>query len=87
MLVQKYVYICCRETFRAGLQYSTTGQLQLQACILGGDDLAASLGAARSADNTELAHARGLFLLTCRAMQVQAIDIVKVRGVSGLQML
>jgi hypothetical protein len=41
--------------------------------------MAASLGATRSADNAELAHAHGQFLLTCRAMQVQAIDIVKVR--------
>jgi citrate lyase beta subunit len=41
--------------------------------------MAASLGATRSADNAELAHARGQFLLTCRAFQLQAIDIVKVR--------
>lgn len=70
-----------RHSFQAALSYGSPGPLQLQACILGGDDMAASLGATRSADNAELAHARGQFLLTCRAMQVQAIDIVKVRGV------
>jgi citrate lyase beta subunit len=42
--------------------------------------MAASLGATRSGDNAELAHARGQFLLTCRAFQLQAIDIVKVRN-------
>lgn len=52
--------------------------LQLQACILGGDDMAASLGATRRPDNAELAHVRGQFLLVCRALAVQAIDIVKV---------
>jgi hypothetical protein len=45
--------------------------LQLQACILGGDDFAANLGATRTTDNRELEHARGMFLLTCRAMQVR----------------
>lgn len=42
--------------------------------------MAASLGATRSGDNSELAHVRGMFLLVCRAMQLQAIDIVKVCG-------
>ncbi|KAF8073232.1 Clybl [Scenedesmus sp. PABB004] len=69
-----------RRTFEAALARGGAGgaALQLQAAILGGDDLAASLGATRSADNGELAHARGQFLLTCRAMQLQAIDIVNI---------
>ncbi|WIA09792.1 hypothetical protein OEZ85_009167 [Tetradesmus obliquus] len=77
-----------RHTFEAALSYGAPGPLQLQACILGGDDMAASLGATRSADNGELAYARGQFLVTCRAMQVQAIDIVKIdlseAGMRGL---
>lgn len=67
-----------RQTFEAAKAHPARSILQLQACILGGDDFAASLGATRTPDNSELAHARGLFLLTCRAMQVQAIDIVKI---------
>lgn len=60
----------CRRTFEAAKAHPASSTLQLQACILGGDDFAASLGATRTPDNSELAHARGLFLLTCRAMQV-----------------
>jgi citrate lyase beta subunit len=73
-------YVARRPTFEAALSYGASAPLQLQACILGGDDMAASLGATRSGDNAELAHARGQFLLTCRAFQLQAIDIVKVRN-------
>lgn len=59
-----------RETFAAAKSHPASSLLQLQACILGGDDLAASLGATRTPSNSELQHARGMFLLTCRAMQV-----------------
>lgn len=63
-------YVLCRQTFQAAKAHPAASMLQLQACILGGDDLAASLGATRTVDNSELAHARGMFLLTCRALQV-----------------
>jgi citrate lyase beta subunit len=68
----------CRHAFEAAKVHPAASMLQLQACILGGDDFAANLGATRTPDNRELDFARGMFLLTCRAMQVQAIDIVKV---------
>jgi len=65
-----HMHHSCRQTFEAAKAHPARSILQLQACILGGDDFAASLGATRTPDNSELAHARGLFLLTCRAMQV-----------------
>jgi citrate lyase beta subunit len=65
------VYCMCRQTFQAAQSHPAASLVQLQACILGGDDLAASLGATRTPDNSELQHARGMFLLTCRAMQVR----------------
>lgn len=62
---------CCRrQSFEAAKAHPAASILQLQAAILGGDDFAASLGATRTPDNSELAHARSQFLLTCRAMQV-----------------
>eukprot|EP00775_Hariotina_reticulata_P002992 gene2992-3275_t len=76
------------ETFKAAFGYGPSAPLQLQACILGGDDMAASLGATRSSSNRELSFARGQFLLTCRAAQVQAIDIVKIDlSEAGMQAL
>jgi hypothetical protein len=72
----------CRQTFDAAKSHPASSLLQLQACILGGDDFAASLGATRTADNSELAHARGMFLLTCRAMQVGTSFHVVAAGAS-----
>ncbi len=74
-----------RRVFEAALDASAP--LELQACILGGDDMAASLGATRTASNAELQWARQAVVVHCRAYKLPAIDIVKVRSwVGGRQL-
>lgn len=47
---------------------------RIQACMLAVEDLAANLGAERGPDSIELLHARGRFLLECKAAGCVAID-------------
>lgn len=47
---------------------------RVQAALLGAEDLAADLRAGRSREGTELAAARGHFLLACRAAGIEPID-------------
>ena len=51
----------------------------LTALIFGGDDYAASVGAQRTASNTELFFARNMMLLYAAKYDLQAIDIVNIR--------
>ena len=58
--------------------------LRLAGCILGGDDMAAALGATRTPNgpmtpNQELLLARQWVVACCAAYGLQAIDIVRVR--------
>jgi citrate lyase subunit beta/citryl-CoA lyase len=46
----------------------------VKALLLASEDMVADLGTARSRGGTELAYARGRFLLECRAAGVEAID-------------
>lgn len=52
--------------------------LRVEACILGGDDMAASICAQRTRGSQELLFARQQTVLTCRAYGVQPIDIVQI---------
>jgi citrate lyase subunit beta/citryl-CoA lyase len=47
---------------------------RVTACLLAAEDLAADLGAERTPEGVELAHARSRFLLECTAAGVVAID-------------
>lgn len=47
---------------------------RVTACLLAAEDLAADLGAERTPEGTELAHARSRFLLDCTAAGVVAVD-------------
>ena len=47
---------------------------RVTACLVAAEDLAADLDAERTMEGTELAHARGRFLLECTAAGVVAID-------------
>lgn len=68
----------CRENFKAAAGFPG-GLLRHEACIFGGDDFAASIGATRSPSSSELMFARQSFIVHCRAYGVQPIDIVNVR--------
>lgn len=72
----------CRDIFEAARDRHAP--LHLQACIFGGDDFAASIGATRSPSSRELLHARQSVVIHCRAYNVQPIDIVNVRMFVGL---
>ncbi len=49
---------------------------RLEAIIFGGEDFAASIGAVRTKDATELLYARQAVVTSCAANDLQAIDIV-----------
>ena len=51
---------------------------RLDAIIFGGEDFAASIGAARTKDATELLYAREAVVVACAANDLQAIDIVMI---------
>ena len=51
---------------------------RLDAIIFGGEDFAASIGATRTKDATELLYARQAVMVTCAANGLQAIDIVTI---------
>jgi citrate lyase beta subunit len=50
----------------------------LDAIIFGGEDFAASIGATRTKDATELLYARQAVVVACAANDLQAIDIVTI---------
>jgi len=60
---------------------------RLEALIFGGEDFAASIGATRSPEATELLYARQAVVTTCAAYEIQAIDIVYIdfRDTEGLR--
>jgi citrate lyase subunit beta-like protein len=60
---------------------------RLEALIFGGEDFAASIGATRSPEATELLYARQAVVTTCAAFEIQAIDIVYIdfRDTEGLR--
>ncbi|MCC7117956.1 MAG: CoA ester lyase [Anaerolineales bacterium] len=51
---------------------------RLDALIFGGEDFAASIGAKRTKDATELLYARQAVVVACAAHDLQAIDIVTI---------
>ncbi len=51
---------------------------RLDGIIFGGEDFAASVGATRSSDATELLYARQAVIVACAAFSLQAIDIVHI---------
>jgi citrate lyase beta subunit len=51
---------------------------RLDAIIFGGEDFAASIGAARTKDAVELLYARQAVVVACAANDLQAIDIVTI---------
>ncbi len=51
---------------------------RLDAIIFGGEDFAASIGATRTKDATELLYARQAVVVACAANNLQAIDIVTI---------
>ncbi len=51
---------------------------RLDAIIFGGEDFAASVGATRTKDATELLYARQAVVVACAANDLQAIDIVTI---------
>jgi citrate lyase beta subunit len=51
---------------------------RLDAIIFGGEDFAASIGATRTKDATELLYARQAVVVACAANDLQAIDIVAI---------
>jgi len=51
---------------------------RLDGIIFGGEDFAASVGATRSRDATELLYARQAVVVACAAFSLQAIDIVTI---------
>ncbi|MDO9303164.1 MAG: CoA ester lyase, partial [Anaerolineales bacterium] len=51
---------------------------RLRAIIFGGEDFAASIGATRTKDATELLYARQAVVVACAANGLQAIDIVTI---------
>jgi citrate lyase subunit beta-like protein len=51
---------------------------RLDAIIFGGEDFAASIGATRTKDATELLYAREAVVVACAANDLQAIDIVTI---------
>jgi citrate lyase beta subunit len=51
---------------------------RLDGIIFGGEDFAASVGAIRSRDATELLYARQAVVVACAAFDIQAIDIVTI---------
>ena len=71
-----------RETLEAALHLGLLGHrgspLHLEACILGGDDFAASVGATRTTGSLELLYARQCFLTHCHAYGIQPLDIVQI---------
>ncbi len=60
---------------------------RLEALIFGGEDFAASIGATRSPEATELLSARQAIVTVCAAYEIQAIDIVYIdfRDTEGLR--
>jgi len=62
-------------------------EARLEALIFGGEDFAASIGATRSPEATELLYARQAVVTTCAAYEIQAIDIVYIdfRNTEGLR--
>jgi len=60
---------------------------RLDAIIFGGEDFAASIGATRTKDATELLYARQAIVVACAANDLQAIDIVTIdyKDIESLQ--
>jgi len=60
---------------------------RLEALIFGGEDFAASIGATRSPEATELLYARQAVVTACATYEIQAIDIVYIdfRDTEGLR--
>ncbi len=60
---------------------------RLEAIIFGGEDFAASVGAIRTKDGTELLYARQATVTACAAYDLQAIDIVFIdfKDLEGLR--
>jgi len=61
---------------------------RLDGIIFGGEDFAASVGATRTADATELLYARQAVVAACAAFSLQAIDIVFIdfKDADGLRL-
>jgi citrate lyase subunit beta-like protein len=61
---------------------------RLDAIIFGGEDFAASIGATRTKDATELLYARQAVVVACAANDLQAIDIVTIdyKDIEALRM-
>ncbi len=61
---------------------------RLEAIIFGAEDLAASLGATRSREATEVLYARSAVVVACAANELQAIDMVYIdfRDAEGLRL-
>jgi len=58
----------------ADVRKIAAGSRRIRAALLGAEDLANDLCAERHPDGAELAHARGRFLLDCRAAGIEPID-------------
>lgn len=64
---------------RRAVELSDLGiPLTLDAVVFGSDDFCASIGAERTKDAKELLYARQKILLTAKAFQLQAIDLVHI---------
>lgn len=61
---------------------------RLDGIIFGGEDFAASVGATRTSDATELLYARQAVIVACAAFSLQAIDIVFIdfKDANGLRL-
>ena len=61
-----------------GADWARNGlNIRTEACIFGGDDYAASVGATRTSASAELLMARQSVVAHCRAFGLQPIDIVQ----------
>ncbi|XP_075774871.1 citramalyl-CoA lyase, mitochondrial isoform X2 [Pelodiscus sinensis] len=73
----------CEETLRIGSQVG----LHLDAVVFGGEDFRASIGATNSKDTHDILYARQKVIVTAKAFDLQAIDIVYIdfRDEDGLR--
>jgi len=75
------------KTFAAMLLLSEFNLFWLDGLVFGSDDFCASIGATRTNKSTEVAYARQQVVVTAKAFEIQAIDVVYIdyKDITGLK--
>ncbi|XP_033118530.1 citramalyl-CoA lyase, mitochondrial-like [Anneissia japonica] len=67
-----------RDILAEGIELSKTVPFHLEGVVFGSDDFCADIGASRTEDAKELLYARQKVVLTAKAFELQAVDLVHI---------